>query len=107
MNPVRTIAIADGNAGRQRWFPDATVIWLPDGGRKIAPANSLIWPQTSLERGSQVTTPAAWSVEEGIIRAGLSEMIVGDAIAAEAANSRTSAVKFFSRPPNKFFSSPN
>lgn len=99
MNPVRTIAIADGNAGRQRWFPDVdvTVIWLLDGGPKIAPANSLIWPQTSLERVSQVTTPAAWSVEEGIIRAGLSEMIVGDAIATEAANSRTNAVKIFSR----------
>jgi hypothetical protein len=43
MNPVRTIIIADGNAGRQRWFPDATVIWLPDGGWSITLPNSLIW----------------------------------------------------------------
>jgi hypothetical protein len=48
MNPVRTIAIADGNAGRQRGFPDVTVIWLLDGGWSIALPNSLIWSQAAL-----------------------------------------------------------
>jgi hypothetical protein len=48
INPVRTIIIADGNAGRQRWFSDATVIWLPDGGWSIALPNSLIWSQAAL-----------------------------------------------------------
>ena len=104
INPVSTIIRAGGTAGRHR----PAVDWLSDsGGRKIALANSLIWSQTTLERGSQVTTPAAWSVEEDIIRAGLSEMIVWDALAAEAANSRTNTAKVFSLPPDKFSPAPN
>jgi hypothetical protein len=49
MNPVRTIAIADGNAGRQRWFPDVVFIWLSDGGWNIALPNSPIWSQAAPE----------------------------------------------------------
>jgi hypothetical protein len=89
--------MADGNAGRQRWFPDVTVIWLPDGGWSIALPNSLIWPQAALWLRQQVVTLVAQSSDADIEQAGtFPEMTVGNALAAEAAHSNTTIARVFS-----------
>lgn len=101
-NPVRTIAIEGGTAGRQRLVSvTAAVRLLGNGSRENALPNSL---KAILEMKSLVTTPAAQLDVADTKQTGLSEMIVGDAIAAEAANSKTTTAKVFSLPLNTFFS---
>ena len=112
INPVSTIATAEGTGGRQRMSPAA--VRLSDlsaeadsGGWRNAFANSLIRSQTVLEPRLQVTTLMARSAERDTARAGLSETTVGDALAAEDANSSNTTAKVFLHPLNKFFPTPN
>jgi hypothetical protein len=83
--------------------PDALRL-SSNGGWKMAVPSFLIWSSTTIESRLQAVTPPALLAETDRGHWGLSETMVGDAHAAEAANSSNKQTKICSLPLNTFFS---